>query len=246
MDNLQKAITYLEEYNKVSVPDRYSKADKLRALMNITMPKDLEEDYYRSQDLALQELYKDREVSLDSLSFNKANIALYLGDITDLKVDAIVNAGNEQLLGCFIPLHSCVDNAIHSRAGLQPRRDLLQILEGRTVDVSEVILTKGYNLNASYIFHTVGPRITYEVKDIHIKQLCQCYKNALEEAKRLNLTSIAFPSISTGIYAFPIELASSIAISTVKDFIKDYPIKVIFDVFSKKDYQIYEQNISRN
>ncbi len=211
--------------------------------MNVIMPNDLSDEYYLKQDEYLKDILKSKTiVDVNELDY-KDNISLYKGDITLLKADAIVNAGNNRLLGCFSPLHLCIDNCIHSFAGLQVRRDIMNILNGRLVNNSEVVVTKGYNLPSKYIFHTVGP--IYNGSKQNEIDLRNCYINCLDEATKLNLNNIVFCSLSTGVFGYPIEEASSIAINTVKEYLKkNYSnIKVIFNLFSDKDYLVYEKKL---
>lgn len=242
MEELVKAIHYLIKYNHINQRLSYD-FNTFRALMNITIPNNLSEEYYNLQDFILQEKLKKKTiVNIYSFRFNN-QIALFQGDITTVKADAIVNAGNSQLLGCFHPLHNCIDNCIHSFAGLQVRRDVMNILKGREVANAEVIVTKGYNLPTKYIFHTVGP-IYNESKQNEI-DLRNCYLNCLKKAVEMNLESIVFCSLSTGVFGYPIEKASKIAVETVKQYIHDSKtkLKVIFDLFTEEDLSVYERTI---
>lgn len=173
-------------------------------------------------------------------------IALYKDDITLIKADAIVSAGNSQLLGCFHPLHNCIDNCIHSYAGFQVRRDLMTILKGREVANAEVVVTKGYNLPSKYIFHTVGP--IYNGSRQNEIDLRNCYLNCLKKADEMRLESIVFCSLSTGVFGYPIEKASKIAVETVEQYIKEThtKLKVTFDLFSKEDFIVYERTIKKS
>lgn len=132
MKELNWCIEYLKKYNNITYDLKLPDLEALKALENITMPDNLSDEFYDNQDKVLQEILKTKNiVDINNLSFNKDNIALYKGDITLINADAIVNAANEKLLGCFIPLHKCIDNAIHSYAGLQVRRDLLKVMENK-------------------------------------------------------------------------------------------------------------------
>ena len=237
-------IETLEKVNHVSTRDLpLSKKDKVRALMNITMPYSLGNVFYERQDAFLQEILKDKKI-FDTSTLT-APLSIYRGDITAVKADAIVNAGNEELLGCFVPLHGCVDNAIHSAAGLEVRRDLLKIMQeqGHVEPVGQVKVTLGYNLPAKYIFHTVGPQVQGRLTNQDREDLASCYLSCLREAKKRNLKTLVFSSLSTGLYGFPMEEASKIAYSTCDKFIQeeDPGLKVVFDVFSKKDEEVYER-----
>ncbi len=245
MSNIDFCIDVLEKANHVKAPDGFDKFDALRALMNITMPIGLPSAYYEAQDEILKERLRDRGVvPADCLSY-KGGIAVYRGDITLLKADAIVNACNEKLLGCFVPLHSCVDNAIHSASGLQVRRDLLKIMGKQKSDEpnGRCKVTKGYNLPSSYIFHTVGPKVFGKATSQDAFDLAHCYSSCLEEAAKLGLRTIAFPCISTGIYGFPKEEACKIACETAAEFLKSHDVRVIFAVFSKEDERLYRAEL---
>lgn len=243
MDAIDKAINYLKVKNNIKEDIPLSKEDTLRGLMTITLPDDLVDDYYHNQDIVLKNYYKNiKIIDYNDLEYYN-NMALYKGDITIIKADAIVTAGNSRLLGCFRPFHNCIDNAVFSFAGLQVRRDLMEIMKTKEYEENgKCEVTKGYNLPSSYIFHTVGPEVTGQVTNQDIVDLTNCYLSCLNKAKEMNLKSIVFCSIATGIYGFPIDLASKIAIDTVNKFLKNNKnIKVIFDVFSEKDYEVYEQ-----
>lgn len=240
-------ITYLSQVNHLSEDsfEGYPLDKQVRALMNITMPEDLSEEYYKKQDEFLQDLLSHKKVT-DVNDFSE-QISLYQGDITLLKADAITNAANNQMLGCFIPLHGCIDNAINSFAGLQVRRDMMEIMkkQGHPEENGQVKVTKGYNLPATYIFHTVGPALQGWVSPEDKVDLMNCYLSCLRKADEMKLKSIVFCSISTGVFGYPIEQASSLAIDTVKKYINNTgtTLKVVFDVFSDKDRNIYERNL---
>ena len=155
--NEEYLISYLEKYNNVKFERLNNKQDKIRALMNITMPVSLSDEFYEKQDEYLQNLLTEKTVVNANEILGKKQISLFLGDITTLKADAIVNAGNSDLLGCFAPLHYCIDNAIHSFGGLQMRRDLIGILQGKKETNGRCKVTKAYNLPCKFVFYTVGP-----------------------------------------------------------------------------------------
>ena len=247
MNEIKWCIDYLSNYNHINKLVNGCDFNTFRALMNITIPYDLSSDYYNHQDNILKnELLKKSIVDIEK--FNKG-ISLYKGDITLLKVDTIVNACNEKLLGCFSPLHNCIDNAIHSFAGLQMRRDLMIIMEeqGHDEENGKCKVTSAYNLPAKYVFHTVGPKafgnITKDAED----DLRNCYISCLDKALEMKLNSIAFPCISTGVYGYPKELACNVAISTVKNYLNknNSNIKVIFNVFTSYDYELYKEKINK-
>ncbi len=249
MDELKYCISYLSKVNNINSLVLKTDFATFRSLMNITMPYNLSDEYYSSQDIVLKnELKKKKIVDVDSLEY-KDHLTIYRGDITTLKADAIVNACNSQLLGCFVPNHSCIDNAIHSFSGLQVRRDLIDIMQkqGHEEENGKCKVTKGYSLPSKYIFHTVGPIVQNKLTSTNINDLTSCYKACLDKANEMKLNSIVFCCISTGIYGFPKNEASKIAINTCKEYLlnnKDTSIdKIIFNVFGLEDYEYYKRNI---
>ena len=177
-------------------------------------------------------------------------IAVWKGDITRLKADAIVDAGNSALLGCFCPCHGCIDNAIHSAAGLQLRDECNQIMQaqGHPEPNGRAKLTKGYNLPARFVLHTVGPIVQGRVTSRDREELAFCYRSCLELAAEHGLESVAFCCISTGEFHFPNQQAAEIAVETVTGFLKqDISIKkVIFNVFKDIDETIYRRILNTN
>lgn len=244
MQAIDIAINYLKKKNNLNNIGNLTKEETLRVLMNITIPDDLPSDYYVNQDIVLKERLKTKKITdVNTLSYNN-NITIYQGDITLIKADAIVNACNSQLLGCFHPLHNCIDNAIHSFGGLQIRRDLMTIMKNKEYEENgKCEVTKAYNLPSHYIFHTVGPIVQSTVTNENKNDLKNCYLACLKKATKMNLTSIVFCSISTGVYNFPKDLASRIAVNTILEYKEKTKtnIKIIFNVFSDEDYKIYEQ-----
>lgn len=170
---------------------------------------------------------------------------MWQGDITTLKCDAIVNAANSQMTGCYIPHHRCIDNCIHTYAGMQLRYACYQIMEkqGKQEATGKAKITKAYNLPSRYILHTVGPIIYSTVTKKDEELLSSCYRSCLELADAYHLESIAFCCISTGEFHFPKEFATKIAIKTVKEYLKNETSikKVIFNVFKDEDRDIYER-----
>lgn len=244
-------IRYLinERDEEIDIPDDVDdKKLLLRSLMNVRPPLDVPSEFLQVQDefLTNETLSKDLTSAEDIIEV-KGKMALWQGDITTLKVDAIVNAANSKLLGCFIPLHNCIDNVIHSSAGIQLRRDCSEIMrkQGQDEDVGKAKITNAYNLPSRYVIHTVGPAIPYgaEHSSDDCEKLASCYKSCLELASYNELKSIAFCSISTGVFNFPQRKAAKIAIRTVEDYLNENETsleKVIFDVFSDDSYQIYK------
>lgn len=250
-ERLNYLINYLlnedEKYTDITIPSNKTDKEKLlRSLMNIRMPKKISQKFLKIQDLYLQEELKKQGVtSIKDLAPKKPQIYLWKGDITKLNVDVIVNAGNSALLGCFIPCHSCIDNAIHSNAGIQLRIECQHIMEKQrtTEPTGKAKITKGYNLPATYVLHTVGPIIQGRLTEKDCKLLASCYRSCLELADAYRLKSIAFCCISTGEFHFPNNIAAEIAIDTVEHYLKETnsKIEVVFNVFKEEDYQIYKQ-----
>ncbi len=218
----------------------------LRSLMNVRPPMPIDEAFLKEQDeFLISEVREKGVVKLIDLKPTKLNNQLYLwrGDITTLGVDAIVNAANSALLGCFVPCHGCIDNAIHSLAGLQLRNDCHELMrkQGHEEETGKAKLTEAYNLPCRNVIHTVGPIIYGELSEKDCNLLASCYRECLELAVEHNLKNIAFCCISTGEFHFPNDKAAEIAVSTVKEFIGDNKsgIEVIFNVFKENDYNIY-------
>ena len=166
-------------------------------------------------------------------------------DITTMKVDAIVNAANSQMLGCFVPCHGCIDNAIHTYAGMQLRLECAEIMrkQGHEEETGHAKITGGYNLPCRYVLHTVGPIVSGTLTKEHEQQLASCYRSCLDLAAENNCESLAFCCISTGEFHFPNEKAAEIAVETVKQWQARHPqqLEVIFNVFKNSDREIYEQ-----
>ncbi len=220
----------------------------LRSLMNLRPPMPLSAEFLALQDEFLQmELREKGSVALESLIPSAANKQLYLwqGDITRLAVDAIVNAANSALLGCFVPCHACIDNAIHSAAGLQLRRDCDTLMQhqGEEERTGQAKITAAYNLPSEYVIHTVGPIVGGKLTQKDCDLLAQCYRACLQLAIEKGLGSIAFCCISTGEFHFPNDKAAEIALRTVQEVLAETnsEIKVIFNVFKQCDYDLYSR-----
>lgn len=250
-ERLDYLIHYLlsedKQYQDLSVPNNETdKKRLLRSLMNVRPPKKISQDFLKIQDLYLQEELKKKSItSIEDLIPKNPQIYVWKGDITSLKVDAIVNAANSALLGCFVPCHGCIDNAIHSYAGIQLRLECQNIMErqGTPELIGKAKITKGYNLPAMYVLHTVGPIIREKLKEKDCALLASCYRSCLELANAHQLKSIAFCCISTGEFHFPNDIAGEIAVHTVKNYLEETnsKIEVVFNVFKEEDYQIYKQ-----
>lgn len=228
--------------------DQAAQRRLLRSLMNVRPPMPLNREFLVMQD-ALLSAERDSKGAVDGAALPAVNghprIAVWRGDITRLKVDAIVNAANTDLLGCFCPCHGCIDNAIHSAAGLQLRDECNQIMQtqGRPEPNGRAKLTKGYNLPARYVLHTVGPIVQGRVTNRDREELASCYRSCLELAAEHGMESVTFCCISTGEFHFPSQQAAEIAVKTVTGFLKqDMSIKkVIFNVFKDIDETIYRR-----
>ena len=243
------------QYAEMRIPeDLQGKRDLFRALRNVREPKPVSEEFLRLQDEELQAQLQEKGVvklaAVQQLSiFNSQfSISLWQGDITRLRVDAIVNAANAQMLGCFHPLHRCIDNAIHSAAGVQLREEChrLMLQQGHPEPTGQAKITKAYNLPCKYVIHTVGPIIPDGIPTTSQKeQLASCYRNIMACADENGLESVAFCCISTGEFRFPNRLAAEIAVQTVKDYLTAHPDcsvrQVVFNVFKDEDREIYQR-----
>ena len=233
--------------SEIEIPEsEQEKKDLFRTLINTWKVSELPSDFYEVQDGYLQGVLNDKGTTkLEELTEIENNIYLWQGDITTLEVDAIVNAANKALLGCFIPHHRCIDNAIHTQAGLQLRKECDEIMkaQGTFEKTGQAKITAGYNLPAKHVIHTVGPIIYRVVEDDDKELLASCYRNSLKLALENNLNSIAFCCISTGEFRFPNDLAAEIAVAEVKKFFRENPavdLKVVFNVFKDLDKKFYE------
>ena len=227
-------------------PDETAQRRLLRALMNVRQPMPLSPKFLEMQDALLASEREERgvvEANLLPATAAHPRIVLWQGDITRLRADAIVNAANSALLGCFVPCHGCIDNAIHSAAGLQLREECARLMEaqGHEEPAGRAKLTRGYNLPARYVLHTVGPIIYGGVTGRDRAALASCYRACLELAAEHGLESVAFCCISTGEFHFPNQEAAEIAVNTVTGFLQTPSSiqRVIFNVFQDADQQIY-------
>ena len=248
MNRLDFLIDYLlkedSQYSEMQVPsDLHGKRDLFRALCNVRWPKPVSEEFLRLQDEELQAQLQEKGV----VELPDVPMQIWQGDITRLKVDAIVNAANSQMLGCFHPLHKCIDNAIHSAAGVQLREEChrLMLQQGREEPTGQAKITKAYNLPCKYVIHTVGPIIPNGIPtEFQKEQLASCYRNIMTCADENNLESVAFCCISTGEFRFPNQLAADIAVRTIKDYLNAHPdcsVKhVVFNVFKDMDRDVYQ------
>jgi O-acetyl-ADP-ribose deacetylase (regulator of RNase III) len=225
--------------------DEVSRRNLLRGLMNLWNSMALNPEFVKLQDKLLQEELSEKGVisvfKLPATSIPK--IASWEGDITRLQSDAIVNAANSQMLGCFVPGHNCIDNCIHSAAGLQLREECFEIIkrQGHEEGPGGVKLTHGYNLPCSYVLQTVGPVVNGRPTNQNEKDLASCYLSCLDLATAKHFKSLVFPCISTGSFSFPHLEAAKIAVHTVEEYLNEHKAApaVIFDVFLDIDFEAY-------
>ena len=229
---------------KISASKIKSKRKLLRALMNVRPPLPIKDEFLDIQDQLLQAELEDKGiVTLDQIPHVADRIRIWQGDITRLAVDAIVNAANSQLLGCFVPCHGCIDNAIHSAAGLQLRQACFEIMskQNRDEPAGDAKITPAFNLPSKFVIHTVGPIVGDKLTVEHERLLANCYYSCLSLAVKNNLSSIAFCCISTGEFHFPNERAAQIAVECVTNFLIDNSIEVVFNVYKDFDLTIYQK-----
>lgn len=265
MTTINYLINYLLKENsnlKINKkPTTFNEAFTIyRSLVNIRPAKAITQEYLEKEDHLLQEyietnknITKIEDIKTliathpDSNIENKNKIALWQGDITSLQIGAIVNAANSQGLGCFVPCHNCIDNQINTYAGIRLRLECDEHMKtiNYNLPTGEAFTTKGHNLKAEHVIHTVGPIITGTVTQKQEQQLANCYINTLKQAKQNNIKTVAFCCISTGEFRFPKTLASQIAIKTVDEFLEndDSFEKIVFNVYSEDDKNVYENTI---
>lgn len=246
---IKKLLAENPAYREIEIPsDDQTQRLLLRALFNVREPKEISSDFKLIQDQYLQ--IENAKKGLVSDDVFKDGISVWQGDITRLGVDAIVNAANSGMTGCYQPNHACIDNAIHTFAGIELRNKCNELMQkqGHLEETGKAKITPAYNLPSKYVIHTVGPIVEDELTPVHERLLRDSYLNSLKLADQNNVTSIAFPCISTGIFNFPNERAAEIAIETVKDYLNDETTikKVIFNVFKEKDKDIYESKLANN
>ncbi|MGN1052124.1 MAG: protein-ADP-ribose hydrolase [Candidatus Scatosoma sp.] len=257
MEQIEKRkylIEYLlaESNLQAEIPsDEISQKRLLRALFNVRMPGAADKDFLRIQDEYLQEELRLKGITdIASLVPVVPDIYLWKGDITTLKCDGIVNAANSQMLGCFCPNHGCIDNAVHTFAGVQLRQECAKIMKEQKSEepTGTAKITKAYNLPCKYVLHTVGPIVCGKLTEKDEKQLSDCYRSCLSLADKNGLQSVAFCCISTGEFHFPNEKAAAIAYRTVTDYKMQTKskIKVVFNVFKEIDYAIYARILGAN
>ena len=230
------------QYRDAHIPDTLDEKQRLmRSLLNIRPPKPVSDEFLQAQDAELQTQLEGKGI----VTLPGTGLLEWQGDITRMKVDSIVNAANSQMLGCFVPLHRCIDNAIHSAAGVQLRLACADMMKGGDEPTGSARITPGFNLPAKYVLHTVGPIVpTGRPLRTQKVQLASCYHSCLNLAAENNLESVAFCCISTGEFRFPNDLACKIAVTTVRSWMESHPnssVKtVIFNTFKNIDHELYQ------
>jgi O-acetyl-ADP-ribose deacetylase (regulator of RNase III) len=274
--NQKERLGYLVEkfkedsvrYRNMELPESdEEKRTVLRSLMNIRMPSELEAEVLHVQDEYLSERAREKGIvtlsdipavseSINSSHPHANKISIWQGDITRLETGAIVNAANSQMLGCFVPMHTCIDNCIHTFAGVQLRSECdrymnrMKMRYGNRYEepTGEAVLTGAYNLPAQYVIHTVGPIVDSKLNDKHRNDLRKCYNSIMECCLQNNIKSVAFCCISTGVFHFPNDEAARIAVDTVSEFLDtngESFDRIIFNVFKDYDRDIYEKLLKR-
>lgn len=240
----------LEEYKNPLLQKLPESEEELfqvyRSLVNVRQPQKAPEGFLEVQDAFLQEdLRKRGTVSLSNMESFENGIYLWRGDITRIACDAIVNAANSQMLGCFSPCHICIDNCIHTYAGIELRNACFRVIQemGHEEETGDAKITPGFNLPAKFVLHTTGPIVHGILTPTQKALLASCYRNCLRVAEENGCQSIAFCCISTGVFGFPKDEACRIAIRTVKEN-KSPEANVIFNVFGEDDYLRYKQELS--
>ena len=246
---IQRLIGEQTRYGNIQIPqDAAEQKQLLRSLMNVRMPKKISEDFLTVQNEYLREETALKGITdLADLSPISEGIYLWQGDITTLRCDAIVNAANSGMTGCYAPCHGCIDNCIHTYAGVQLRLECARLMteQGHEEETGRAKITPAYNLPCKYVIHTVGPIISGRVTQKDKALLTSCYRSSLELAEQSKVKSIAFCCISTGEFHFPNARAAEIAVQTVKQYREEHnsKIEVIFNVFKDDDYKIYRENL---
>lgn len=249
---IRELLNEQPRYRDIEIPqDEQEQKCLLRSLFNVRMPQAVSSEFLEVQDAYLQTETAEKGITeLKDLKPIQDGLYLWKGDITTLRCDAIVNAANNQMLGCFCPCHGCIDNAIHTYAGIQLRAACAELMneQGHEEETGKAKITPAFNLPCDYVLHTVGPIISGRLTEKDKKQLASCYRSCLELAEQNNIKSTAFCCISTGEFHFPNDVAAEIAVATVKDYVQQNhsEIEVIFNVFKNVDYEIYRKILGSN
>lgn len=246
---LHYLISYLQQEKGVAqaVPSSFDERfETFRGLANERPAKKSSTEFLHVQNAFLLEYNNENITDFKDLNPVAEQLYLWQGDITTLKIDAIVNAANSEMIGCLIPNHNCIDNIIHTKAGAELRFECAGIMsaQGRKEAVGRAKLTSAYNLPSEHVIHTVGPVVRDgKVSPMKRDLLAKCYTSCLELADKNKIDTLAFCSISTGVFGYPKEDAAEVAIDTVKDYMAKTKssIKVVFNVFGDDDLNIYEE-----
>jgi len=257
MELIDELLLMLFEVNnlELTIPKSIKAKQKmLRHLFNITQPGELPIEYYQKEAIYLKEEMKKKSITKIGEIKEELSEGIYIwqGDITTLEIDAIVNAANSEMLGCFIPHHGCIDNAIHSASGLRLRLECKRLMDiqGHEEPTGKAKITSGYSLPSKYVVHTVGPIVSGALSKEKEEQLRQCYMSCLNlcgDAE--DIRNVAFCSISTGVFKFPKQRAAQIALETIKEYLMNRPFsldKVLINVFSEEDYYVYKNTAENN
>lgn len=232
-------------YSGINIPESERKQFQLyRSLVNIRSASPVSQEYLDAENQFLQDITNQKGITdIADLQPIENNIYLWQGDTTTLKCGAIVNAANSGMTGCYQPCHNCIDNCIHTFAGVKLRLECAEIMQkqGHDEATGQAKITSAYNLPCDYVIHTVGPIVQGKLTEKNCELLRSCYISCLKLAVKNNIDSIAFCCISTGVFGFPKQEASEIAVKTVREFLKNHSIKVIFNVFGDDDYEIYKR-----
>ena len=238
---IEKLLNEEPQYKNIDIPKNLEEQKRLlRSLINVRRARNIGSDLLKIQDRYLQEETAVKGITdLKDLTPVSEGIYLWQGDITTLRCDAIVNAANSGMTGCYVPCHGCIDNCIHTYAGIQLRLECAEIMkiQGHEEETGKAKITSAYNLPCKYVLHTDGPIISGPLTRADKELLASCYQSCLELAEQNGIKSIAFCCISTGEFHFPNELAAEIAVQTVRQYQGD--MEVIFNVFKDIDYEIY-------
>ena len=265
------SILLSETNYKIKIPENLNEKHYIyKSLCNMRSPNPLPKEFISTENAYLQDRLKSFPLtninqiqpliithpflSESKKIKNLKNICLWKGDITKLQIDAIVNAGNNEGLGCFVPTHVCIDNQIHSEAGTGLRLECYEYMKkiNRVLLDGEAMITNAYNLPCKKVIQTVGPCLEQNQENpnqIQVKSLGECYVNSLKLLVQNNLSSIAFPAISTGLFGFPKLLAAKIAINKIDEFISGLDnsykdkIKVVINVYDDNNLKVYENVI---
>lgn len=242
---IKKLLGERNDLGEVKIPDDEGDRFRLyRSLVNIRPAATADEDYLEAEDRFLREEISRRGITdISDMTPCEDGIFLWQGDITSLRCGAVVNAANSGLTGCWRPCHGCIDNAIHTFAGVRLRYECSKIIEeqGHEEMTGGAKVTKAYALPCEYVIHTVGPIVSGRLTPRHCEELRSCYISCLEAAVKNHIDSIAFCCISTGVFGFPQKKAAEIAVQTVREFRENNDIRVIFNVFKDEDAEIYRK-----